>query len=311
LVLVGDALAVVGSRREALEKMRSAIALYESALKGGPNINVERELAITKQKRGGIQLMNGDFAGAVSSIRDARTMLAPMAKADPQNSMLRLDMVGQDYEEGRILASTGKYAAAILLLQRAIKGFQDLHAHNELPDDALATALGSAYIWLGEAKAGERNLHEALQNYRKASTALQSPPGELVADDTLCELATAYTKTGDVLTRTGDLHEAAAVYRKALDIVAPLVAAPERQDVPALYADADAFAGMGDVATTRARTERHSRVRRQLWIEAQAWYGKSLSTLQKIPNPSSLGPGFRVRDPHEIAVRLADKSAIR
>jgi tetratricopeptide (TPR) repeat protein len=238
-------------------------------------------------------------------------MLAPMAKADPQNSMLRLDMVGQDYEEGRILASTGKYAAAILLLQRAIKGFQDLHAHNELPDDALATALGSAYIWLGEAKAGERNLHEALQNYRKASTALQSPPGELVADDTLCELATAYTKTGDVLTRTGDLHEAAAVYRKALDIVAPLVAAPERQDVPALYADADAFAGMGDVATTRARTERHSRVRRQLWIEAQAWYGKSLSTLQKIPNPSSLGPGFRVRDPHEIAVRLADKSAIR
>jgi hypothetical protein len=108
------------------------------------------------------------------------------------------------------------------------------------------------------------------------------------------------------------LHEAAAAYRKALDIVAPLVAVSERQDVPALYAAAAAFAGLGDVSIARARTGRDSRVRGELGIDAQTWYEKSLSTLQKIPNTSGLGSGFKVRDPHDIAVRLAEyKSATR
>jgi eukaryotic-like serine/threonine-protein kinase len=310
-VLVGDALAIAGSRKEALDRMSEAVALYESTLERGANNNVKRELAITKEKRGGIQLMNGDFTAALANVREARGMLAPMAKADPLDSMLQLDMVGLDYEEGKILASTGRYAAAVPLLQRAIKAFQDLHAQKKLPDVA-GSRLGAAYIWLGEAEAGERNLQQALENYRKASGALQSPPGELMADDTLCELATAYTKTGDVLIRIGDLQEATATYRKALEIVAPRVAAPERQDVPALYVAAAAFAGMGDVSTARARTGRDGGVRGQLWIEAQAWYEKGLSTLQKIPNPSGLGPGFKVRDPHEIALRLAEyKSATR
>jgi eukaryotic-like serine/threonine-protein kinase len=303
-VLVGDALALLGSRKEALGEMQAAIVLYKSALEGQVNKNVERDLAFTKQRLDIIQLMDGDYAGALASVREARAMLTPMAKADPQNSMLRLDMVGVDYEEGRILASAGRYGAAIPLLKRAIKGFQDLHAQNELPDDA--TELGPAYIWLGEAEAGERNLPAALENYRKASAALQSPAGEPMADDTRCQLATSYIKEGDVEKKMGSLEEATVAYKKALQIVTPLVA-PERKDVPALYAAADAYAGLGDVSGVRARRASDAGPQGRLWSDGGAWYEKSLNSWRNIPNPSPIDPvGFKARDPHEIARRLAD-----
>ena len=293
-VLVGDALAVAGSRKEALGRMSEAVALYESSLKSGANNNVMRLLAVTKQKRGSVLLMDGDFAGALASVREARAMQAPMAKADPQDSMLRLDMVGLDYEEGRILASTGRYAAAIALLQRAIEAFQDTHARNQMPD-VVGSELGSAYIWLGEAKAGEGDLRAALDRYTKAIEALKSPPGEPVADDTQCQLATSYIKAGDVLTKLRRWENASASYRKALDIVTPLIS-PQRQDVPAMYVAADAYAGLADLSTVNAQRGSDARERSRLLSDARVWYEKSSSVWRNIPNPSKIGPaGFTVR----------------
>jgi tetratricopeptide (TPR) repeat protein len=178
-VLVGDALARLGSRQEALQKMQAGISFYESVVKGGTDINAERDLAIIKTKRGEVQLMDGDFAAALASFRQARTTLEPMAKVDPQNNMLQLDMTGMDYEEGRLLASTGRYAAAIATLQRAIRAFQGLHTQGRNGTD-IGPGLGTFYIWLGEAEAGKRNLQGALENYRKASGELRSPADQLV-----------------------------------------------------------------------------------------------------------------------------------
>jgi tetratricopeptide (TPR) repeat protein len=301
-VLVGDALAVAGSRKEALARMSEAVAVYESTLKSGANDNVKRLLAVTKQKRGGVLLMDGDFTGALANVREARGTLAPMAKADSQNSMLRLDMVGLDYEEGRILASTGRYAAAIALLQRAIKGFPDLHAQKEMPDVA-GSELGSAYIWMGEAEAGEGDLHAALDHYTKAAAALQSPPSEPIADDTRCQLATSYVKAGNVLTKIKRWEDASASYRKALDIVTPLLS-PQRQDVPAMYAAADAYAGLADLSTFRARHGSDAKERSRLLSDARAWYEKSSNIWRNIPNPARIGPaGFTIRDAKFDGVR--------
>src|ERR1035438_8732906 len=89
--------------------------------------NAERDLAIIKMKRGEVQLMDGDFAAALASFHQARATLAPMARVDPQNNMLQLDVAEMNYEEGRLLTSTGRYAAAIPQLQKAIHAFQGLH----------------------------------------------------------------------------------------------------------------------------------------------------------------------------------------
>jgi tetratricopeptide (TPR) repeat protein len=307
-VLVGDALARIGSRQEGLQKMQEGIGLFESVVKGGADINTERDLAISKTKRGGIQLMDGDFPGARASFHEARAILEPMAKVDPQNSMFQLDMAGMDYEEGRLLASTGRYAAAILPLQKAIQAYQALLAQGRDVTE-IVPQLGASYIWLGEAEAGQRHLHGALENYRKASAEMQSPAGRIVPDDTLCQLATSYVKAGDVLTKMRSFEEASASYQKALDIITPLIS-PERQDVPALYPAADAYAGLGDVPAARARRASDAREQAQLGSDARTWYEKSLSTWQNIPNPSGIGPaGFKARDPHAIARRLAERKS--
>jgi hypothetical protein len=85
---------------------------------------------------------------------------------------------------------------------------------------------------------------------------------------------------------------------------------PERQDVPALYAAADAYAGLGDVFARRARGTRDAKERADLGNDSRTWYEKSLSTWQNIPNPSGIGPaGFKARDPHEIARRVAERKS--
>jgi tetratricopeptide (TPR) repeat protein len=231
-----------------------------------------------------------------------------MAKVDPQNSMFQLDMAGMDYDDGRLLASTGRYAAAILPLQKAIQAYQVLLAQGRDVTE-IVPQLGASYIWLGEAEAGQRHLHGALENYRKASAEMRSPAGRLVPDDTLCQLATSYVKAGDVLTKMRSFEEASASYEKALDIVTPHLS-PERQDVPALYAAADAYAGLGDVSARRSRGTRDAKERADPRNDSRTWYEKSLSTWQNIPNPSGIGPaGFKACDPHEIVRRLAERNS--
>jgi hypothetical protein len=69
--------------------------------------NAERDLAIIKMKRGEVQLMDGDFAAALASFHQARATLAPMARVDPQNNMLQLDVAEMNYEEGRLVPPCG------------------------------------------------------------------------------------------------------------------------------------------------------------------------------------------------------------
>jgi hypothetical protein len=80
--------------------------------------------------------------------------------------------------------------------------------------------------------------------------------------------------------------------------------------MPALYAAADAYAGLGDVFARRARGTRDAKERADLGNDSRTWYEKSLSTWQNIPNPSGIGPaGFKARDPHEIARRVAERKS--
>jgi hypothetical protein len=103
----------------------------------------------------------------------------------------------------------------------------------------------------------------------------------------------------------GTFEEASAAYRNALTSAA-LPIAPEHQDVPVLYAVADAYAGMGDVLTVLARHTQNAAEQSRLWSEARASYQNSLNMRQHIPNPATISPsGFRSHDPKAIASRLA------
>ena len=301
-VLVGDEMARLGSRQQALQQYQTTIGIFEALLKDNVDLGVKRELAITWVKQGDVQLMEGNFTAARASFQQARSLLEPMAKADPENNMLQLDIAGEDYEEGRLLVSTGQYAAAELPLQRVIQAFQTLHTQARFMND-VGPSVTDFRIWLGQAQAGTRDFESALKSYQTAISELESP--DPMQDETRCDLATAYTKIGDTQAAMGKFTDAAAAYNKALD-AARVSFAFDHQDVPALYPAADAYAGLGDVSAALARKARDADQQARLWDAARDAYQKSLGLWQKIPNPSRISPeGFMSGSPQEVTQRLA------
>ena len=288
----------VGSRQEALQLMQTGIADYEALVKADGSPDVVRELSASQLRLGDVQLMDGNPAAAHASFAQARASEARLLKLDPENKLLQSDLWSLEYDDGRALGSTGKYAEALAAVQRAAQGFEKLHLEGDTGPGA-----GPMQIWIGEAQAGMRNYPEALKSYQKAVTALTADQG--MYDDARCDLATTYTKIGSALLKMGKLREASDAYTKALD-TANLTFSLEHQDIAALYPAADAYAGLGDVSATLARKAHDPDQQARYSNDARNWYEKSLSTWRKISNPSHISPdGFLARDPHEVASLLA------
>ena len=105
--------------------------------------------------------------------------------------------------------------------------------------------------------------------------------------------------------RYGLSREASAEYAKALE-TANLTFSLEHGDFPALYAAADAYAGLGDVAAAEAHQTQDASLRSKLSSEARTEYEKSLNVWKQIPHPSRIsGNGYLAGDPKEVAQRLA------
>jgi tetratricopeptide (TPR) repeat protein len=259
---------------------------------------VIRELINAGARRGEVELMKGDIAAARSDFRRARGRIERLAKLDPENQMLQSDLWVAEFEEGRALGVAGRSAEALPVLQRALQGYQGLHQEADV-----GPGPGEMQAWIGEAQAGIHNLTEALKSYEMAAKILAVD--QATYDDARCDLAMVETKIGNTLVKMGRLREASAAYTKALD-TANLPFSLEHMDPTALYAAADAFAGMGDVAAEEARKTQDPSLRSKRFNEARASYEKSLNTWKRIPNPSRIsGNGFLVVEPKQIAQRLA------
>ena len=287
-----------GSRDEALLLINTGIADYEVLAKAtGGDPGVLRELSTSEARRGEIELMRGDLAAARADVHRARQRIEGLAKLDPENKMLQSDLWVGEFQDGRALAVAGRYAEALPVLQRALQGYQSLHLEADVGPGPPAME-----AWIGEAQAGTHHLSEALKSYERAAAGLAVDQANF--DDARCDLAMVEAKIGNTLVRMGRLADAAAEYQKALD-TANVPFSLEHMDIPALYAAADAYAGLGDVAAAEARRAPDQAVRSKLWNDARVSYKKSLNTQEKISNPSRFGPnGYLARESRETAQLL-------
>ena len=106
--------------------------------------------------------------------------------------------------------------------------------------------------------------------------------------------------TAEITGRSTTIQACVTNQLGAICTASALVAASPR-NTEALYALADVYAGLGDLASSRAATP-----------DARAWYEKSLSTWRQVPNPAHVSPkGFDVTRPQDIERRLARLSGRR
>ena len=284
-VKVGDELALLGSRDEALRFNRAGLGLYESLTHEGSNPRLRRELAITLLKQGNILLMDGHPASALSSCRQALAIVEPMSKADPENAELVQDMAGLRCNIGRALASAGRFVEGLTMLNLGIRAFEQRAALDRSLRD-LPFWLGVNLIWKAESLTRIGKAHEALDVYEKSLAQLTKPLNN--SNRARINLAIAHTKAAGVLVAMGKIEEASAGYRKALDILEPLQSA-NSESSSILYAVADVYFGMGELSKALAeRSPAHSDQQQQYWTEARKWYQEEADRAKRIENPGAL-----------------------
>jgi eukaryotic-like serine/threonine-protein kinase len=283
-VMLGEAWAHMGSREQGLKFIDQGIGFYESLVKDVNGVNERRELTISRQKRADVLFMNGDAAGALAIYRDAHDTLQGMARTDPENTMLQVDLADMDYYQGRALTVLGRYREATNSLQHALAMFEKVRdaaiASEEYPRGPAA-----ANVWLGEVSARQSNLPRALQHFKSAIALLEAKKDGPLDDDERCEMATAFVRVGQAHMRLGNPQEALAAFQKALDTANPTVAL-QHEDVPALYPIGEAQAGKAEADNVLARLSRNSEDRSRFAEEARTAYQASMETWRHIPNPS-------------------------
>jgi len=300
-VQLGDELARLGSRKEALQANQAGIDAYEAVTRNNKtDARAARELAVTWDKRGDIELMDGDAAGAMREHRRSLAVKEPMASGDPQNSMLRLDVSGSKAGIGIALAYLGKYSEASTMLSEAIPVAEKEHNGDPSNTD-IPHGLALDFIWQGEILLRTGKAREASDSYKKAIAVLESA-NDVRDASTQIELAASYTKLASSLIKTGDFPEAKATSTKAIDIVQALASA---KNPPVFYASADAYQVAGEIARAMA-VRAAGKEQRKHWMEARDWYQKSLDSWRQISNPGAVSPdGWPCGNSHEVANAVA------
>jgi len=298
-IYLGHQIARFGSYDEAMPLMNRGIAEYETLVKSNGDPGLIRDLSASFGRRGDAELIQGNFAAAYSDFRRSKEMIVHLAKLDPENQMLQSDLWVDEFQEGRALAASGRDAEALPVLLRAFEGYKNLHL-----EDDVGPGPGAMKAWIGEAQAGTHDFAGAIKHYRDAAEDLDKDQSSY--DDARCDLAMVETKIGNALAKTGRRQEAAAEYAKALQ-TSNVSFSVEHMDIPALYAAADAYAGMGDLAVMEARRTRDTAAQARLVKQARASYENSLRTWRQIPYPSRIsGNGYAaLSGPKQITARLA------
>lgn len=301
-VRLGNELANVGSRRQALEMNRAGLDVYELLVKDQNDARVKRQMAVSLYFRGSIQLMNQDFQGALSTLRRGFAMLHALEQVDPENVLYRMDIAGGHSGLGRALTASGHPEEGLKELDRSLRMYEAQYERDSTYTD-IPYWLGEVHVWRGEAFSAMRQPQAALEEYRKGATNFESLIKRSMSRNTRCDLAEAYVKIASALMLVGRNDEASSFFLRAAAIAEPLASATP-PNILALYVMADAYSGTGALIDKPARNAGLHASKRPS-EESCRWNQKSMDTWGKIPNPSRIGPsGFEVGDPEGVRKQL-------
>jgi tetratricopeptide (TPR) repeat protein len=214
--------------------------------------------------------------------------VTPLAKADPHNIMLRMDMINLDFQAMRILILKGRYREAEPGLANLITEYEKLNSEEDS-----GPGLDVLYQWMGEAQMGSGKFDAAITSYRKSIEKLGLAATN---DDAICGFMTASVRMGDALLKLRRRAEAGTAYKAALAKLDAALAG-KRQDMPALMPLAAAHSGLGDLQFAQASPAQNSGELDRLPLQGCEEYRQArelnkLITVSWTFNPTNF-PGFR------------------
>jgi serine/threonine protein kinase/tetratricopeptide (TPR) repeat protein len=268
-VQLGFELSHTGALDDGQRQLEAGVAAYERLLTPGAQPDIIRDLAQSRFRLGFVQEMRGDLAGAKTTFQKAHDALVPLARADPQNILFRIDVLSAKFELGRLLVMEGRFPEADAQLSHIVADFVNLNSEEDI-----GPGYGVLYAWLGESQFASRQFDRALKSFKKAVEYFEKGPQY---DDARCGIATGSVLIGNSYKELKRLTEAESAYKTALSNANP------QNDLPALFPVAAAYAAMANLRMMSAAKAHTSEERTRLLTEACTAYVQGIEVQHRIP----------------------------
>jgi len=297
-IALGDDLVRTGEPAQAYGYFQQAEKTLAPIAAKGNNLIFRRGLATCHARMADTLLMTSRPQEALAEYREELELLQPLAAADPKEIVIQENVVTAEGDIGHALVEGEQVEAGEAALSRAwlktdtlVRTTNDTYARSLLA--STETLLGEALERAGDNGGAKHHYERALDLY---SAIAMADPTDM--EDSVNALINR-NHLASILLKSQNTALANEEYMKALAVANSLVSSYS-ENVGLLYAVADTYAGLGDVAA--ASGQHKGALNNESWQRALDWYRKSLATWQKIPHRTPLSPnGFRAGDPQQVA----------
>jgi len=208
---LGDLWMTTGPASHAADAYRKAEA---AARRNGD----ERDLSVSFNKVGDVQVAQGDLAGALKSYRDGLAIAERLTASDPGNAGWQRDLSVSFIKVGDVQVAQGDLAGALKSYRDSL-GIGERLATSDRGDVVRQRDLSVSFERVGDVLRKQGDLVGALKSYRDslaiADRLATSDPGNAGWQR---DLSVSFDRVGDVEVAQGDLAGALKSYRDGLAI---------------------------------------------------------------------------------------------
>jgi serine/threonine-protein kinase len=207
----------IGSKSEALQVYRQALALWQGLAEANPgDAYLQRQAAACHNHSGNLLWASGRPQDALAEDQKALTIFQALADAEPADAKHQSDLAGQYSNIGLRLAATGRTQEALAAYERA-RVIQDKLVEANPTVTQYQEFLANHYSNIGVVLTETGRLQEALATHQKALAIRQGLADANAGVASYArDLALSHYSIGVLLGMTGKPEEALAAHRKAL-----------------------------------------------------------------------------------------------
>ncbi len=225
-IRVGQITEEIGSKSQALQAMKSALAIRQRLADANPaGTRFQRELASCLDNLGLLERDSGDLPGAVLSQERALSIRRSLSLSEPADSGLLRELAASHHNLGGLKSMTGHSAEAIQSFERALSIRQ--HLAELAPDDnGNQRELAATLHNMSRQQAVTGLSDQAIKSSANAQAILEKL-AQAIPDDTavLSALAICHMNNGSIYRQTGRFDLAAQSFGRALELQQKLVEA--------------------------------------------------------------------------------------
>ena len=287
---------------EALKRYQEGLEINKRLTQLSTDVRFKRSVAVAYGNIASVYDDVGDYAHAVENNTRDLAIYQELVRLDPQNALLRQGLAIAYMNTAGSSSRAGNISQALADSRKGLDIMQDLAgsaSENAFQKGILAAMHVVRGTILTAADQPEAAI-SLIERGRSLYKVLADAGATSVANLGACEV-----KLGEAALKAKSYSKASEHFHAALAIVEPLISR-EPADLDGLYTAADAFSGLGDVSSAKARGTGLTKAERvSAWEDAKSSFANSLNVWRKIEHPNHTAPSsFQVGDPLTVKKKM-------